>query len=210
MNTNVLTYSSTCLTIASIVRMISFVNPESVLWIITNHKQNSIHPGHHHSEQATSGICMVWQNTQCMVLQAICSSLAAIINESVMTTNKSLHYSLLLTYPTLAHHFMLSLRHFSLSSDHALSFQISCLADGCTPGNFSLYAAITCGDLLFSSIGSQQKTSPLFCKFSIHIWMIWRQELCVQSNDITVYTNKSWHNHSVANCCKQQPGHKWI
>jgi hypothetical protein len=152
---------------------------------------------------------MVWQNTQCMLLQAICGSLAAIINESVMTTNKSLHYSLLLMYPTLVHHFLLSLQHFSLSSDHALRFWISCLAGGCTPGNFSLYAAITCGDLLFSSIGSHKKTSPLFCKFS-HIWIIWRQVLCVQSNDITVYTNKSWHNHSVANCCKQKPGHKWI
>jgi len=84
-----------------------------------------------------------------MLLQAICSSLAAIVNDSVMTTNKSLHHSLLLTFPTLAHHFMLSLQHFSLSSNHALRFWIFCLAGGCTPGNFSLYAAITCGDLLF-------------------------------------------------------------
>jgi hypothetical protein len=90
---------------------------------------------------------MVQQNTQCMLLQAICSSLAAIVNDSVMTTNKSLHYSFLLTYPTLAHHFMLSLQYFSLSSNHALKFWNFCLAGGCTPGNFSLYVAITCGDL---------------------------------------------------------------
>jgi len=128
MNTNVLTYSSTCLTIASHVCKISSVHPGSVLWITTNHWQNSILPGHLHSQHATSGIGMVWQNIQCMLLQAICNSLAALINDSVMTTNKSLHYSLLLMYPTLAHHFMLSLQHLSLSSNHALRFWIFCLA----------------------------------------------------------------------------------
>jgi len=124
-----------------------------------------------------------------MLLQAICSSLTAIVNDSVMTTNISLHYSLLLMYPILAHHFMLSLQHFSLSSNHALRFWISCLAGGCIPGNFSLYAAITCGDLLFfvHRLITENVTN-LLQVFLSHLNDMKTRTVCKKQ---TVYTNKS-------------------
>jgi hypothetical protein len=60
-----------------------------------------------------------------------------------------------------------------------------CLAGGCTPGNFSLYAAITCGDLLF-----------LVHRLTIENVTTLLQIFCSCLNDIkirTVYT-KQWHN----------------
>lgn len=132
---------------------------------------------------------MVWQNIQCTLLQAICSSLAAIVNDYVMTTNKSLQYSLLLMYHTLALHFMLSLLHLSLPSNHALRFYIFCLAGGCTPGNFSLYAAITCGDLLlfFNRLATENVTTLLQIFWSHLNDMKTRRTVCKKQTHNSVY-----------------------